>query len=117
MSLVSQRRVDSAAPCSTWSDDRTGVTEEATFLGEGRSRFLAFLHRPRAATPVGGVLLCGSLYQDLHLNYRPEVLLARALAARGFAVARFQYRGTGNSDDIDGGAVTWESMVADARAA
>jgi alpha/beta superfamily hydrolase len=106
-----------STPSSSWCDPQTGVTDEVTFLDHDRSRILAFLHRPRANSVQGCALLCSSLYEDLELNSRTELLLARAMAARGIAVARFHYRGTGNSDDAPGGAITWQSMVADAHTA
>jgi alpha/beta superfamily hydrolase len=92
------------------------VTEEASFVGPSGRRILAFLHRPRSGAVAGGVLLCSSLYEDFHVNYRSELLVARALARHGFATVRFHYRGAGNSDDVAGG-ITFDSMVADARAA
>lgn len=62
----------------------------------------------------GRVLLCGSLYEDLQVNYRAEMLLARTLAASGFGVARFHYRGSGNSDAAPDGAPTFGSLIEDA---
>ena len=41
--------------------------------------------------------MCGSLFAEQHTDYRREVRLARVLASAGFAVARFHYRGFGNS--------------------
>jgi hypothetical protein len=49
-------------------------------------------------------------------NYRREVVLGRALAAKGIAVQRFSYRGTGNSDG-EPEDTTFESLLEDARAA
>jgi len=115
-------RADDAAPMtvpgarSTWCDPRSGETEETTFLEVDGARIIAFLHVPRG--PVrAGVLLCGSLYEDLQVNYRRELLLARELAGRGMATVRFHYRGTGNSDGLSSGPVTLRSLVEDARAA
>jgi alpha/beta superfamily hydrolase len=100
-----------------WSDPETGSTEEAAFLGPSGRGILAFLHRPRSWEIRGGVLLCPSLYEDFQVNYRSELLVARALVRRGFAAVRFHYRGTGNSDDLAGGAITFDTMVDDARTA
>jgi pimeloyl-ACP methyl ester carboxylesterase len=102
---------------SSWSDPETGSTEEAAFVGSGGERILAFLHRPTSGAVNGGVLLCSSLYEDLPINYRAEILVARALARRGYAVVRFQYRGAGNSEDLGGRGMTFQTMVADARTA
>ncbi|WP_442934736.1 hypothetical protein [Micromonospora sp. CPCC 205714] len=60
------------------------------------------------------MLVCGGIGWEFAKNYRREVMLARALANRGFAVARFHYRGLGDS----GGSfdrLTVTSMAADAR--
>ena len=100
----------------SWRDTRTGITEEATFLEVEGARIIAFLHLPRGRAQVG-VLICSSLYEDLQVNYRRELLLARELAGRGFAVARFHYRGSGNSDGLASGAATLASLVQDALAA
>lgn len=65
---------------------------------------------------VGGVVICSSLHAEFLANYRKEVLVARALAERGMAVVRFDYRGTGNS----GGApedLTLQTMTQDAEVA
>jgi pimeloyl-ACP methyl ester carboxylesterase len=102
---------------SSWSDVQTGTTEEAAFIGPAAHRILAFLHRPTSGPLNGGVVLCSSLYEDFRINYRRELFVARALARRGFAAVRFHYRGTGNSEDLAGRGVTFESIVSDTRAA
>lgn len=65
---------------------------------------------------VGGVVICSSLYNEFLKNYRREVMLARALAARGIAVQRLHYRGTGHSDGMPTD-TTLASMGEDAIAA
>lgn len=87
---------------------------EASYFG--RPGLLGFTHTPLDVAPSGGVVICSSLHADFFRNYRKEVLLARALSARGLAVQRFQYRGSGNSE---GGAdeMTFGSLCDDARAA
>jgi alpha/beta superfamily hydrolase len=102
---------------SSWSDPRSGTTEEATFLGPRGRRILAFLHRPTTGPLTGGVVLCSSLFEDFRINYRMELYVARALARRGYAAVRFHYGGTGNSEDLDGRGVTFETMVSDTRTA
>ena len=101
-----------------WTSAKDATTEEATFLRSGAGSILAILHSPADGTLARAVVvICGSLFEDLHVNYRTELLLARVLARRGCAVARFHYRGTGNSDDLSEGAVTFGSMSADLRSA
>jgi alpha/beta superfamily hydrolase len=70
------------------------------------------LHLP--ARPVGAAVIVGSIGWEFHKNYRREVLLARRLAEQGLAVARFHYRGLGESGG-EPGSTTLDSMTADAR--
>jgi hypothetical protein len=60
-----------------------------------------------------GVLICSPFQSEFLANYRREVRLAGALAARGLAVGRFHYRGTGHSDG-EGRDVTFATMREDA---
>ena len=100
-----------------WLDQSRAISEEAAFVGPPDRQILAFLHRPVSGANAGAMLLCGSLYEDLQVNYRAELLLARKLASSGFAVARFHYRGSGNSDGAPGGAPTFSSLMEDASVA
>lgn len=77
---------------------------------------LGFTHIPVEMPTIGGVVICSSLHADFLQNYRKEVLLSRGLAARGFAVQRFQYRGSGNSEGSSD-EITFESLCDDALAA
>lgn len=92
----------------------TGVREETTTAGPADSQIVAFLHTPVDRPPRAAVLMLSSLYEDLQLHYRREILMARHLAQRGFAVARFHYRGTGNSAPLPDEAVTFDTMLRDA---
>lgn len=96
------------------TDPETGVVDRVEFIGAGE-RILVGTHLP-PAQPTAGVLLCSSLNHDLVRNYRREVLLARALAEAGYAVQRFQHRGTGNSDG-DATEISRASLLEDAHAA
>lgn len=102
---------DPAAPAARWVDHE-GTVERAELLGAEGERMLTFLHMP-AAKPRGAVVICSPLLGEFMRNYRREVLLARRLAQRGFAVERFHYRFTGNSDGDDEH-LSFESMRADA---
>lgn len=66
---------------------------------------------------MAAMVMCSSLFEDLQVQYRREILLARALTERGIAVVRFHYRGCGNSDAAPGGAVRMDSLLDDGRAA
>src|SRR5688500_12781422 len=85
--------------------------EEIEFLGTEERLFSCrhvSLEHPRA-----GLLICSPISADFMANYQREVLLARMLAKRGFAVQRFHYRGTGNSDG-DPAEVTFGRLCEDA---
>jgi alpha/beta superfamily hydrolase len=93
------------------TDRQAGIREEAGFLG-GQARIFSCLHLPLDGCR-GAVLVCSPILADFGANYRREVELGRRLAARGVAVQRFHYRGSGHSDgervDLD-----FESMFDDA---
>jgi exosortase A-associated hydrolase 2 len=73
------------------------VREEALFLDLAGEQLFAFLHRP--AAPTGrGIVLCAPLGEEMLWSRRVFVTFARELAARGYAVLRFDYRGEGDSD-------------------
>jgi len=74
-----------------------GVLEEAGFLARPDGALFVVLHRPVDRPPSGSLTVCGSLFAEQHNDYRREVRLARMLASVGLAVARFHYRGLGNS--------------------
>lgn len=82
----------------------------------GQPAMLGFTHTPLDVPPVAGVVICSSLHADFIQNYRKEVLLSRALSARGLAVQRFHYRGSGNSSGSAEN-ITFESLRDDALAA
>jgi len=105
---------------SIHTGDQSGATritewgvENALFLGDPGDRVFATMHLP-AALAVGAVLVCPSLFTDTIINYGREVELARILASQGVAVARFHYRGTGQSEG-EPLETTFSSMVADAH--
>jgi serine aminopeptidase S33 family len=93
-------------------DPETGGREIVEFLGTGEQRMFGIRHRP-VSVPAMGVVICPGLQAEFFRNYRREVLLARGLAASGFCVQRFHYRGTGQSDGESSEATLW-NMVDDA---
>ena len=97
----------------TRRDPTTGTTERIAFLGPPGERLYSCHYRP-SAIPLGGVVICPSVHAEFTGSYGREVLLARRLAEAGFAVQRFHYRGTGNSDGT-GREVTFDSMREDAQ--
>lgn len=73
------------------------VQEDAGFIERDGGDLFTVLHRPTEQPPIGSLTVCSSLFAEQHRDYRREVLLARMLASAGVAVARFHYRGVGNS--------------------
>lgn len=105
-------RDPSSAAFQIGSDPANGIGTEPCFFGAGDSRMFGMAYAP-TGRPIAGMLICPPLQSEFLTNYRREVLLARELAAAGFAVARFHYRGTGHSDG-DERSITFDSMLADA---
>ena len=66
------------------------------FTCEGE-RLFGILHRPQRPSGVGVVVIVGGPQYRVG-SHRQFVLLARALALRGHAVLRFDYRGMGDSE-------------------
>ena len=71
-------------------------TEEVAYFGP-EPRMYGVTYLPHGI-PRASVVICSSIHAELLKSYRTEVLLARALARQGFAVHRFHYPGTGNSE-------------------
>ncbi|HET9333050.1 MAG TPA: alpha/beta hydrolase, partial [Gemmatimonadota bacterium] len=102
---------DQAASRSATRVARDGVVERIEFRGPVGERMFTALYLP-PSRPRGSVLICSPLHGEFMRNYRREVLLARRLAHLGFAVERFHYRHTGNSDGDDAD-LTYGSMTED----
>lgn len=71
--------------------------EEAVFIELERERVFA-VFSAAAPTARRGIVLCHPLGEEKLWAHRALVNLARRLAARGFAVVRFDCRGEGDSD-------------------
>lgn len=96
-------------------DEDAGIREEVEHFGSGPEKMLGFLHRP-LTDATAGVVICSPILSEQDRNYRREVLIARALAPKGFAVARFHYRGSGDSDGT-GEDLTYDQLTQDAQEA
>lgn len=102
MTEHSLRRVEPLNPASSERvDPVSGVTERVRFLGPAGERIYSVISLPPGQV-IGGVVIAPSLLTDRLRSYRGEVLAARRLAALGFAVQRFDYRGFGHSDGETG---------------
>jgi pimeloyl-ACP methyl ester carboxylesterase len=95
-------------------DRSLGIREEVRFFGTSGKRYGWQAH-PLSA-PLGALVVCSTIHADAVKQYRREVLFGRDVAAAGFAVQRFHYRGFGNSDG-DGADATFATMRDDAVAA
>jgi pimeloyl-ACP methyl ester carboxylesterase len=94
-------------------DALLGIQEEAEFFGNGCDRLLGMRYTPTQMEPTVGIVVSEPVLAQFIARYRAGTLQARALAAQGFAVQRYHYRGMGNSDG-DVKDLTLESMVEDA---
>jgi pimeloyl-ACP methyl ester carboxylesterase len=103
------------APVARRTDHAAGFREEIAFVPVGGEGMFTVMHLPDRGASFG-VLICCSILVEHLTNYRHEVLLARSLAARGVAVMRFHYRGTGHSSGTETG-VSLSTMIEDAHAA
>lgn len=103
---------DVKANVATRIDHKLGIVEEAGFFDGG---LFGVSYKPTAST-AGAVVICPAILSEYDHTYSIDVSLARALAARGIAVHRFHYRGSGHSDG-EPSAMTFETMLEDALAA
>jgi len=107
--------VDASSRSAWRTDPVAGVRERIEYFGARSALLYGCTYRP-ATAPTAGIVICSPVLAELQTSYRREVLLARALAAAGFAVQRFHYLGSGNSDGIPE-AETFEGLAGDAHRA
>lgn len=88
-------------------------TEEATPFDCAGDTLVGILAKPEMPAQTGVVLIVGGPQYRVG-SHRQFVLLSRALAAAGYAVLRFDYRGMGDSE---GDQRDFESVSADINAA
>lgn len=88
---------------------RSGVEHPFHF---GTSALFGLYHPPRQTGPKGAVLLCPPIGLDQIRSHRLYRQLAQALADDGFAVLRYDCRGTGDSpgESVE---VDWRQCIAD----
>ena len=94
------------------AERRVGAGTETIGLLGNPPLFVA-KHRPSDAGAGRAVIVCSPVYAEFMQNYGREIRLARRLSAGGTAVARFHYRGAGDSSG-DPARMTIDTMVADA---
>ncbi len=88
------------------------LNEDSLFLDLNGARVFATLHRP-VGDATRGVVMCHPMGEEKLWSHRVYVTFARALAAAGVAVLRFDFRGEGDSDG-EFSTSTLESRVEDA---
>lgn len=88
-------------------------TEETTLFACAGDTLLGILSRPETPAATGVIVIVGGPQYRVG-SHRQFVLLARALAAGGYAVLRFDYRGMGDSE---GKQRDFETVSADIAAA
>jgi pimeloyl-ACP methyl ester carboxylesterase len=96
-------------------DRDAGTSERVFYFGPTETKMIGWLHVPSGQARAG-IVICPSTEAEMAQTRRREALLARSLACRGFAVQRFQYRGSGNSYGAPSD-MTFSSMLDDAAAA
>lgn len=73
------------------------MSETPFFFPRGEVRLFGVLHHPAGTTSRSGFVLSHPFAEEKLWSHRVFVSLARALAARGHAVLRFDYTGAGDS--------------------
>lgn len=89
--------------------DGSAVQGVPTWFGPEHARLFGVVHVPGGGVARAGVVICPTLGREYQDSYRGLKLLAQQLCGMGFAVLRFDYRGTGDStgdqygdDAVDG---------------
>ncbi len=91
--------------------------ETPVIIPTGTDSLCGLLYEP-AGAPRGGIVMCHPLFEERKSAHRVMVEAARALAAAGFAVLRFDYRGCGDSrgEFATFGCADWRADIAAAAA-
>ncbi len=73
------------------------MSARPTWFGLESSPHFGVIHTPAGGRAIGGIVICPPLGKEHIDTYRGLKVLAQQLCERGFAVLRFDYRGTGDS--------------------
>jgi alpha-beta hydrolase superfamily lysophospholipase len=109
-----------AEPQTLAPDDTSCVDQverTAFYFESGGQSLFAWLHCATGFVAEHGVLICAPLGHEQVHSHRALRHLADRLAAQGFAVMRFDYHGTGDSDGTEYDPqrlATWQANVNDA---
>jgi alpha/beta superfamily hydrolase len=95
--------------------DAAGNEAEPLYFRPGARSLFGWLHRAQgAAAPRVGVVLCKPFGYEAICAHRSLRAFAEQAAAAGAPVLRFDYAGTGNSQDLDPGADQLQTWTEDA---
>src|SRR5271165_3726502 len=90
----------------------------AIYFASGDHTLFGWLHRPVAATTGGiGLVICKAFGYEAICSHRSMRVFAESAAASGFPALRFDYSGTGDSEDIDPEASQLDAWAQDVVAA
>lgn len=94
------------------------MTEKPFFFDSNGQRLFGFLHQPAAASsgPPAAFVMSHPFGEEKLWSHRVFVSMARNLAARGWAVLRFDYTGAGDSSGATS-KTSLETHLADLQAA
>ncbi len=89
------------------------IEEQVVIAGEG-GRLFGMMHCPAPGSVRGAFAICHPFAEEKKCAHRALVMLARAMAAEGFAALRFDLTGCGDSEGTHGDATVsvWRRDIA-----
>jgi alpha-beta hydrolase superfamily lysophospholipase len=96
-----------------------GCTQEPLYFRSGERQLFGWMHRPAEPTSSSrlGVVLCAPFGFEAMCIYRTTRAFALAIAQNGIPALRFDYTGTGNSEDLSAASDQIEIWKQDIHAA
>src|SRR5579871_4621040 len=89
-------------PAGAWEFRPTALTEEPIYFSSGGRQLFGWLHRtgPGPRQSGLGMVICKPFGYEATCAHRSLGAFAQAAASAGFPTLRFDYGGTGDSEDI-----------------